>query len=83
LIENKHQAIKQQCIEINAAGADLITIENTGSEILECIIVSGTPHNKPFCKLLGHGGALVGPDKATVATAMQEYEADPENFGKV
>lgn len=76
------QAIHQrQCVEIESDDHMYITIENRGQEAVELILVSGQPHHRPFYKLLGHGGALVGPNPESVRQSMKDYEADPDKFG--
>lgn len=76
------KAHRRQCVEIEFDDHTSITIENKGQEPVELILVSGQPHQRPFYKLLGHGGALVGPSSESVRQAMKDYEADPDKFGR-
>eukprot|EP00548_Thalassiothrix_antarctica_P014625 CAMPEP_0194173650 /NCGR_PEP_ID=MMETSP0154-20130528/7930_1 /TAXON_ID=1049557 /ORGANISM="Thalassiothrix antarctica, Strain L6-D1" /LENGTH=387 /DNA_ID=CAMNT_0038886773 /DNA_START=100 /DNA_END=1260 /DNA_ORIENTATION=+ len=49
---------------------------------LEVMIFMGIPHNKPFYKLLGYGGALMHKNEELVRALMLEYEKNPKDFGR-
>ena len=41
---------------------------------LQVMVFMGTPHRKPFYKLLGYGGALMHKSEELVRALMLEYE---------
>ena len=77
-------ATVQDCIELANDEETAIKVTNPSeTEILEFVFISGKPHKRKFCKLLGHGGALVADTKTEVIEAMNKYETEGEDFGKV
>lgn len=55
--------------------------EACADDALELLVGYGVPAGKPFCKLLGYGGALVADTEAKVRALMCQYEKDPKHFG--
>jgi redox-sensitive bicupin YhaK (pirin superfamily) len=71
----------QDCLVLGSEPIESIAIHNTQSSPLELVLATGKPHQKPFAKLLGHGGAFVADTLARARASMQRYEEDPEHFG--
>lgn len=69
------------CLVLGSELSDEIQLENTGNQSLEFIFATGQPHQQPFVKLLGHGGAMIADTEANARKWMQVYEEDPEHFG--
>lgn len=71
----------QQCLILGSELSDEILFENTSDQTLEFIFATGQPHQQPFVKLLGHGGAIVADTAEHARAFMQLYEKDPAHFG--
>ncbi|WP_131774977.1 pirin family protein [Legionella anisa] len=78
---NKISGTSQQCLVIGSELSDTLPIKNMSQDPLEFILATGKPHQKPFVKLLGHGGAIVADTVKTARNLMHLYESDPEHFG--
>ena len=78
---NEVLGIEQQCVIFGSETSSSIQVTNTSPDSLEFVLASGKPHQKPFIKLLGHGGAIVADTESRARSWMKEYEADPEHFG--
>jgi quercetin 2,3-dioxygenase len=71
-----------QCLVLDSEITSSILIKNPNAHPLEFILAVGQPHNKPFVKLLGHGGALVAGTELHARVWMKNYEKNPELFGR-
>lgn len=79
---NNIHAIKGDLVKFSSKPDTKVRIQNNADELLDFVMVSGKPHNKPFYKLLGHGGALIADKGDKVRNWMKNFEVDKENFGK-
>jgi redox-sensitive bicupin YhaK (pirin superfamily) len=79
---NETRGSAQQCLILNSESSDSISVQNWGQTPLEFILAMGKPHNKPFAKLLGHGGAIIADTENHAREYMHNYELDPDNFGR-
>lgn len=70
------------CLVLKPGSPTELSISNPTAEPLEFVLALGKPHNKPFIKLLGHGGAIVASSEDKAREQMRTYERNPENFGK-
>ena len=75
--KNKIIGKPKQCLVLGSELSEEIQLENTGSETLEVILATGRPHQRPFTKLLGFGGAIIADTVANARKWMQAYEEDP------
>lgn len=78
---NVMEASLGSCLVLGPEDSDNISIQNITTDSLEFILATGKSHNKPFVKLLGHGGAIISDTEENARAAMRGYEADPEHFG--
>jgi len=63
------------------AGAGALKLA-AGEEGATFLLGVGVPHSTPFSKLLGFGGAVVEATPEKARARMEEYAADPQNFGR-
>jgi len=68
-------------VNISAAAEGGQPEDAQADEALELLVCYGNPIGKPWCKLLGYGGALVASSEEKVRELMREYESNPRNFG--
>jgi hypothetical protein len=58
-----------------------LLISNTDkNNVARFIIAAGEPLNKPFCKLLGLGGFIIGETEAELRSAMKEFSLQAEQL---
>ena len=79
---NAINGISQQCLVLGNENSNIIPIQNTASYDLEFIIATGRPNNRPYVKLLGHGGAFITDTQEQARSVMSKYKKDHDNFGK-
>ncbi|MBA2648304.1 MAG: pirin family protein [Legionella sp.] len=79
---NKIIGHPKHCLVLGSESLEEIELENTEDHPLEFIFATGKPHQKPFIKLLGFGGAIITDTVANARKLMQAYEKDPVHFGQ-
>ena len=64
-------------------GGDVLRLRNPSSDGRAMVMIGlGRPHRSPYYKYVGYGGGLIHRSVEEVQAAMDEYEADPKNFGR-
>ncbi len=74
-------ANKADCLVLGKEAAHELSVKNHTTNPLEFVVLTGKPHNKPFYKILGGGGALIADTKENARAALQRFEHDGEKFG--
>jgi len=81
--ENQLTAKVRDCLVLGKEHSDQVhAMNNSDDEILEFVLLCGKPHDKPFFKILGSGGALIADTEDVARAAMHRFEANPEAFGR-
>lgn len=76
-------ALNQQQMLIFDAGTVDLTLENAdANHSARLIIAAGEPVNKPFHKLIGLGGFIIGDDKQSIRDEMQALSPKAEQLKK-
>ena len=60
----------------------IIISNNNENNLARFIVAAGEPLNKPFCKLLGLGGFIIGDSETEVRTAMDEFSIQADKLKK-
>ena len=80
-LEVNDVTINQQQMMILGEQDHQLLISNTDkNNVARFIIAAGEPLNKPFCKLLGLGGFIIGETEAELRSAMKEFSLQAEQL---
>ncbi len=80
--QNQVKAEVRDCLVVGHEDVASIEAWNTSdTDALEFVFLCGKPHHKPFYKILGGGGALIADTEKNAHSSMQQYEANPDQFG--
>ena len=79
-VEANDATVKEQQMMILGDDDHSLSVANHGVDMSRFIIAAGEPLNKPFCKLLGLGGFIIGETEDEVRKRMAEFTIQAEQI---
>ena len=74
-------AVDEKQMMILGDGDRSLSITNLGSNsVCRFIVAAGEPLNKPFCKLIGLGGFIIGETEEEVRREMKDFAVKAEQL---
>lgn len=79
-IEANGATVNEQKMMILGDDDHSLSVANHGDHVSRFIVAAGEPLNKPFCKLLGLGGFIIGETEDEVRKHMAEFATQAEQI---